>query len=135
MRRDYLLIVTALGEGGTGLALLALPAGVLTLLLGVEQALPELATLARVAGAALLALGIACRPGRPDQRGPSRKGLLIAVLTYDVAAAVILAYAGWFLGLVGLALWPAVVLHAALAAWCVVCLCVEPHGEGAGTPG
>ena len=31
-----------------------------------------------------------------------------------------------------LALWPAVVLHAALAAWCIVCLCAKACGEGAG---
>jgi hypothetical protein len=41
---------------------------------------------------------------------------------YDVAAAVILAYAGLSLSFVGVALWPAVVLHAALAVWCVLCL-------------
>jgi hypothetical protein len=43
-------------------------------------------------------------------------------LIYDVAAAVILAYTGWFLNLVGILLWPAVLLHAALAVWCGVCL-------------
>jgi hypothetical protein len=51
--------------------------------------------------------------------------LLIGVLTYDVGAAVILAYTGLFVNLVGIALWPAVVLHAALAVWCVVCLWVK----------
>ena len=42
------------------------------------------------------------------------------MLIYDVAAAALLAYAGLALSLVGIALWPAVVLHAALAVWCVV---------------
>jgi hypothetical protein len=48
--------------------------------------------------------------------------LLTSVLIYDVAAAVILAYTGLFVNIVGIALWPAVVLHAALAIWCVACL-------------
>jgi hypothetical protein len=75
-----------------------------------------------------------------DRGGPTSTvlrslALLTGVLTYDVATAVILTYTGLFLGLVGLALWPVVVLHTALAVWCVVCLWVKPRGEGAGTGG
>ena len=55
------------------------------------------------------------------------------MLIYDVAAAALLAYAGLVLNMVGLALWPAVVLHAALAGWCVVCLLGNTRGEGAET--
>jgi hypothetical protein len=122
MRRASLLIVTALIEGGVGLALLVAPAVPMALLLGVDQASPEAACVARVAGAGLLSLGIACWPGRSDARGAGRPGLLAGVLTYDVLAAVILAYAGLGQGLVGIALWPAVTLHAALAVWCLVCI-------------
>jgi hypothetical protein len=46
---------------------------------------------------------------------------LIGVLIYDVAAAVILAYAAVFMRLVGVALWPAVALHGTLALWCAAC--------------
>jgi hypothetical protein len=56
--------------------------------------------------------------------------LTTGVLIYDVAAAVILAYTGLFLSLVGVVLWPAVVLHAALAVWCVVCVWGKPLGPG-----
>ena len=34
----------------------------------------------------------------------------------------------------GIALWPAVGLHTALAVWCVVCLRGKPRGERARTP-
>jgi hypothetical protein len=46
--------------------------------------------------------------------------LLAGALVYDVAVAALLAYSGLFSSLVGIALWPAVVLHALLAVWCGV---------------
>ncbi len=128
MARKYLLIVTALGEAGTGLLLLFLPAVLLVLLLGVKQAAPEALVAARIAGAALLAIGIACWLARNDHGSPAQQGMLAGVLIYDVGAAGVLAYAGLILGMVGLALWPAVVLHVVLAVWCVVCLWVKPRG-------
>jgi hypothetical protein len=127
MHRANLLIVTALGEAGTGLLLLVWPPVLLALLLGVNQASPETICCARIAGAALLAIGVACWIGRSDTHSSAQLGLLIGVLIYDVAAAVILAYTGLFVNLVGIALWPAVGLHAALAVWCAVCLCVKPQ--------
>jgi hypothetical protein len=134
MHRAYLLIVTAVGEGGTGLLLLVFPSVLLALLLGVDQASPEVTCVARITGAALLALGVACWLGRSDEHSPAQLGLLTGVLIYDLAAAGILAHAGLYLRLAGIALWPAVVLHTALAVWCVVCLLLKPHGEGQGTP-
>jgi hypothetical protein len=122
MHREYLLIVTAIGEAGTGLLLLVWPPILLALLLGVDQASPETSCCARIAGAALLAIGVVCWLGRSTALGPSQFGLIVGVLIYDVAATAILAYTGLFLRLVGVALWPAVVLHAALAGWCFVCL-------------
>jgi hypothetical protein len=122
MHRANLLIVTALTEAGTGLLLLIWPPVLFALLLGAERPSPEANILARIAGAALLAIGVACWLGRSDKQSSAQLGLLTGVLIYDVAAAVILAHAGLFLGLVGIALWPAVVLHAALAVWCATCL-------------
>jgi hypothetical protein len=122
MHQAYLLLVTALTEGATGLLLLAWPAVPLALLLGVEHAALETTLVARLTGAALFAFGLLCWPERSDRRGGTRLRLLAGVLTYDVAAAALLAYAAWSLNLGGVALWPAVVLHAALAAWCSVCL-------------
>ena len=135
MHRSYLLLVTALIEAGAGLLLLAWPPVAFALLLGVEKASPEAAVLARVAGLALVALAVVCWPGANDRARPARQGLLLAVLIYDVGAAGILACAGWFSGLAGIALWPAVVLHTTLALWCLVCLSIGPPGESMGTPG
>jgi hypothetical protein len=121
MLRKYLLIVTALGEGVTGVALLAAPAVVFLLLLGVESAAPEALVVSRVAGGALMAIGVACWLARND-RGPAQRGVLTGVLIYDVTAAALLTYSGSSLGMTGVALWTAVVVHTVMAVWCVLCL-------------
>jgi hypothetical protein len=122
MHRSYLMLVTALTEGGTGLLLLVWPLVLLRLLLGVDQASTEALATARIAGAALLAIGVACWLGRNDHARPAQQGLLLGILIYDVGASAILVYTGWFSSLAGIALWPAVVLHAALTLWCAVAL-------------
>lgn len=99
------LIFAAVGEAGTGMALLIVPALVGRLLLGEELtgiALP----IARVAGIALIALGVACWPG------PARLGMLI----YSAAVMLYLAYVGFAGGLAGILLWPAVILHGIMTA-------------------
>ena len=99
------LVLAAVSEAVTGLALLIVPSLVVQLLLGEELtgiAIP----VARVAGIALIALGIACWPGTP----------LIGMLTYSAAVTLYLAYVGLTGGLTGILLWPAVVLHVILTA-------------------
>lgn len=114
IHRTHLLIVTAFGEAATGLSLLAIPGIPLWLLIGVEQASPETTFVARVAGAALLAIGVGCWLGRSDQLGPAQDELLVGVLVYSAIVAGLLVYAGLFMSLVGIALWPAVAVHAVL---------------------
>jgi len=98
------LVFAAVSEAATGAALLIVPSLVGQLLLGAELtgiAVP----VARVAGIALIALGIACWPGTP----------LVGILTYSAAVTLYLAYLGFAGGLSGILLWPAVVLHAVLS--------------------
>jgi hypothetical protein len=99
------LLFAAVGEAGTGLALVIVPSLVGRLLLGEELtgiAIP----VARVAGIALIALGVACWPGTP------RVGMLI----YSAVVTLYLAYVGFAGGFTGILLWPAVVLHVILTA-------------------
>jgi hypothetical protein len=97
------LIFAAFGEAATGLALL-IPSLVGQLLLGKELtgvAIP----VARVAGLALIALGITCSPGPP----------LVGMLIYCALVTLYLAYLGLIGGLIGVLLWPAVALHVVLS--------------------
>jgi len=81
-----------------------LPSLVGQLLLGDELS-GIAAAVARVAGIALIGLGIACWPGPP----------LVGMLTYSIAVTLYLAYLGFAVGLTGILLWPAVALHLVLS--------------------
>jgi hypothetical protein len=117
-----LLIATGAIEAATGLALLGLPSLVVSLLLGGALDTPAALVVARVGGAAVLSIGVSCWLARNDHQGRAAKGLVAGLLLYNIAAVAVLAYAGIGLGLSGIGLWPAVVLHAVLAAWCIACL-------------
>jgi hypothetical protein len=99
------LVLAALGEAATGAALLVAPSLVGRLLLG-EELTGAAVPVARVAGIALVALGVACWPGPPR----------VGMLTYSAAVTLYLAYLGFAGGLGGILLWPAVVLHVILTA-------------------
>jgi hypothetical protein len=99
----WVLVLAALGEAATGLALLLVPSLVGQLLLGAE--LTGIAVVvARVAGIALIALSVACWPG------PRRLGML----TYSAGVTLYLAYLGLAGAASGVLLWPAVILHLVL---------------------
>ena len=84
--------------------MLIVPSLVGQLLLG-EELSGIAAPVARIAGIALIALGIASWPGPP----------LVGMLVYTSAVALYLAYLGFAGGLSGILLWPAVILHTILA--------------------
>ena len=98
------LIFAAVAEAATGLALLIVPSLVGQLLLG-EELTGVAAPVARVAGIALIGLGVACWPGPP----------LVGMLAYSAVVTLYLAYLGVAAGLTGILLWPAVALHLVLS--------------------
>ena len=102
---ERVLALAAVGEVATGVALLVVPSQVGWLLLGAELTVVDV-PIARVTGIALIALGVACWPG------PPRLGMWI----YGASVTVYLAYVGFAGGMAGVALWPAVGLHAILTA-------------------
>jgi hypothetical protein len=116
-----LLKLTALIEVPTGLGLMAVPVIVVRLLLGADISGASI-PLGRVAGAALLALGVACWLAQYDAQSCAARGLVSAMVLYNLGAVVILGAAGIRSQLVGIALWPAVILHAVMAVWCVTSL-------------
>jgi anaerobic C4-dicarboxylate transporter len=102
MRRALLL--AAVSEAATGLALVIVPSLVGRLLLG-EELTGVAIPVARVLGIALIALGVACWPGTPQ----------VGMLLYSAAVTLYLAYVGFAGGLSGILLWPAVGLHGVLS--------------------
>ncbi len=121
-----LLIVTALIEVGTGVGLVCRPSATVTMLLASPLDTPAALTLGRVAGAALFALGVACWLAQYDAQSCAARGLVSAMALYNLGAVVILGSAGVWLQPVGVALWPAVVLHAVMTVWCIACLLRTP---------
>jgi hypothetical protein len=99
------LTFAAAAEAATGLALLFAPALVGQLLLG-ERLTGLAVPVARVAGIALVGLGVACWPGSP----------LVGMLSYSAVVTLYLGYLGFADRLAGVLLWPAVFLHVVLTA-------------------
>jgi hypothetical protein len=116
-----LLLVTAVLEAATGLALLVVPSAAVSILLGVPLETPAGLVAGRIAGTALVALAVACWQTKDGERGTST-GVVQAILFYNFAATVVLAYAGIRLELRSGLLWPTIVLHLGLGAWCLLCL-------------
>ena len=117
-----LLIISSVIEAAIGLALVLSPSVPVSLLLGASLDAPAALVAARIAGAALLSLALGCWLARNDAPSRAARGLITALLVYTAAAVVVLVHAGTGLGLSGVGLWPTVVLHAALAVWCIACL-------------
>jgi hypothetical protein len=106
----WLLPVEAAIEGATGVALIIFPQAVSTLLLGAALAGPGIAV-GRVAGIALLALGLVCWLSRRDA---NKTTTLAAMITYNLLVTAFLVYLGIGGALVGILLWPAIAIHAVL---------------------
>jgi hypothetical protein len=101
----WVLVLAAVSEAVTGVAVLIAPSLVGQLLFGAELA-GVAVNMARVAGIALIGLGVACWPGPPR----------VGMLTFGVIVALYLVYVGLAGGVAGILLWPAVVVHVILTA-------------------
>jgi hypothetical protein len=107
-------------ECATGLGLFLVPGIIISLLFGQTQPVPETLLLARLGGAALLAIGAVSWGARTFHRSRAGLGLLIGITLYNGLAAAVLAYAALGLNMQGVLIWPAALYHAALLPWCVV---------------
>jgi len=114
-----LQIVSGLIEAGAGLALLAAPSTAMKLLFGSPLDSTAGLALGRLAGAALLALGVACLLAVADSKSRAARGLVVALLLYNLGAVAVLASAGFGGKALGELLWPAVGLHTVMTVWCV----------------
>jgi len=111
--KKYILALAALAEAGTGLLLIVWPSLVVRLLLAEEGSGPGIG-MSRLAGIALIGLGIACWPSDAAVQQ------LYGMLTYSTLAMLYLIHIGIRGVAVGVLLWPAVVAHAILSVLLVV---------------
>jgi hypothetical protein len=106
MRKNVLALAAA-AEAGTGVILLAWPPVVVRLLFGAEISGAGV-IMSRLAGIALIGLGVSCWPGNSVHQP------LNGMLTYSALAMLYLSYIGVRGEAVGVLLWPAVVAHVVL---------------------
>jgi hypothetical protein len=114
-----LLTLSAIIEAATGLGLLVAPAALARLLLGGTLDTPAAVTVGRVAGTALVALGVACWLAASDAQSCAARGVVSAMVIYNLGAALVLGATGIRSQLAGVGLWPAVLLHTAMTVWCL----------------
>ena len=98
-----------------GSAALIVPAPVVSLLLGASMD-PIASILARLFGAGVFALGLACLKARHDAASPAGVAVSMGITTYNLLAAVVLLWTAAASGLGGLLLWGAGIGHAVLGA-------------------
>ena len=117
-----LLVVMAVLEAATGVALLVLPVIVVSLLLGASLDSAGGLAVARIAGAALLSLGLTCWFARHVGQTGLGRGVVVAMLVYNIVVIAVLAHAGLGLGMGSIGLWPAAGAHVVLASCCLASL-------------
>ena len=113
-----------------GSAALIIPAPVVSLLLGVSMD-PIASVLARLFGAGVFALGLACLKARNDVGSPAGLAVSLGITAYNVQAAVVLLWTAAVSGLGGLLLWGAGISHAVLGALFVSALTRMTHEASA----
>jgi len=113
-------VASAVMEASAGLALLATPTLVITLLLAspVTNTGGAAVAIGRWTGAALLSLGTACWWARADASSAASRALVVGMAVYN-AAVIAIVLAGTF-GSPGRPMRLVLTLvHGAMAAWCV----------------
>lgn len=111
------LLLTLSGglEALTGALALIGPAMVIGLLLG-RPPDEVVLVLARLLGAGIFALGLACLKARDDIGSPAGLAVVYAITSYNVLATVLLVWAAASMGLGGPILWAAGIGHALFSA-------------------
>ena len=107
------------------LALLS-PAPLVDLLFG-GPVDPGAAFLARLFGAGVLSLGLACLKARDDVWSAAGLAVCVGITSYNVLGAVVLLWAAAGVGLGGLLLWGTGIGHAVLGALFVLALARRSH--------
>jgi hypothetical protein len=114
-----ILTVTSIIESAAAVILLLFPSLFTSLLFGVPLDTPVAVIVARVAGATLFSLAVACWFVRNEGNEAIAKGVVIAMLFYNIFTTLIVIYAAFGLSLLGIGLWPVVLIHTSMSFWCL----------------
>ena len=115
-----LLIAESAVVGTAGLALLLIPSAAASVMFSSSLGDPVGSFVCRGAGATLFTLGLVCWLWRKTGERRATTGLIGAMFLYDTAVVVVLLSARSTVGLSGVGLWPAIVIHLGLGIWCLV---------------
>jgi hypothetical protein len=110
-----LLAIAAVAETLACLGLILMPDATMQFLFGGRPDGVGM-MIGRVAGVALLALGVACWAARADSGGEARAGTVRAITLYNAGAGALLVLFAVTGQAAGLGVWSAALLHLALAA-------------------
>jgi hypothetical protein len=124
------LLVSAIIEIPTGLALLVAVSKVTQLLLGAGVSGAG-AFVGRFCGVALLSLGVACWLTR-DVQGLAARGAAAGMLVYDLGAVAVMGSTVILSQPTGLGLWPVLIVHGAMALWCIAVLSRDRSSSAVG---
>lgn len=113
---QIIFALAAITELLTGVSLLIFPEIVIRLLFDASIIGTGIVA-SRIAGASLIALGIACWPYVIVKK--TSQGL-IAMLTYSLIATIYLGYLGLFEEMIGILLWPAIIFHSVITIFLVL---------------
>lgn len=113
MSLRLLLTVSGGLEALIGVMAIITPVATVSLLLG-SPVEPIAVVVARLFGAAVFALGLACLRARDDVRSAAGLAVSVGITSYNLLAAVLILWAAVGLGLGGLLLWAAGIGHALL---------------------
>jgi hypothetical protein len=111
------LTLTAILEGLTGIALIAIPGTIGFILLGTPPNGPGTTIISMIAGAAILSLALICWLLRKIS---SPQKLVMGMLVYNCVIIAIALYGIFIFGLSEPGLWMIILFHSGLSVWGVI---------------
>ncbi|PYS69491.1 MAG: hypothetical protein DMF69_16820 [Acidobacteria bacterium] len=120
-----LLKITAIFEGLVGIGLLVAPGLALSIFLNAPLETAAGLFVARLCGAAIVTLAICCWKASSFELRQAGISVVTAMLFYNFAAAAVFVYGAVRLGLQSPLIWPAIVAHVVLGAWCALLVWVS----------
>lgn len=112
-----LMRATAVLEGIAGIVLVVVPSFIVPILLNASLDDPIAVLFARLLGAALITIAIACWLSKTHRQSSL---MTIALIGYNLIASCVFVYAALVEEMAGPGLWPCVALHVGLLIWCLI---------------